>query len=144
MDLQYSRFNYFLPASDEYPALLFNCRSTALVELSADEEDWLRSVADPGLKMSHEENGYLTPLADQGFFVPWGVDEVALVNRDFYRTTFGHQDCGITLLPTLRCNFNCTYCYSEHRPVDMTDEVIDALTEKLEPLGKQKRGQAHS
>ncbi len=30
---------------------------------------------------------------------------------------------GLSILPTLRCNFRCTYCYEEHLNIDMEDDV---------------------
>ncbi|MDD5494137.1 MAG: radical SAM protein [Dehalococcoidia bacterium] len=50
-----------------------------------------------------------------------------------------NRDCSnLTIIPTLDCNFRCTYCYEKDRikPVYMTDETENALIEFIEQKSK--------
>jgi uncharacterized protein len=49
-----------------------------------------------------------------------------LLNRNL--DCLRHDVLGLTIVPTLACNFRCTYCYQQHkRPARMTDTVQTQL-----------------
>lgn len=67
-------------------------------------------------------------LEKNGFLVADDVDELASLRAGYRAFQAEADDLSLTILPTLACNFDCTYCYEgrEHRG-RMTRAVEDAL-----------------
>ena len=65
-------------------------------------------------------------LEKQGIVVPEGMDEEkeAFIK---YISTCDERCLGITIMPTMACNFRCTYCYENHEGVSMSDEVVESV-----------------
>ncbi len=67
-------------------------------------------------------------LAKNGFLVADDIDELAPLRAGYRAFQTAADDLSLTILPTLACNFDCTYCYEgrTHRG-RMTRAVEDAL-----------------
>ena len=55
--------------------------------------------------------------------------------------TMDHREIGLTICPTMGCNFDCPYCFEDHKPGRMTPEVQDqvvAFVEKILQLSGAK------
>jgi len=62
------------------------------------------------------------------FLLPEDVDEVEYIRINMLANAFDSSVVGLTILPTLACNFACSYCYEGRKePIYMTDEVATAL-----------------
>ncbi len=115
-----SRYNLStpLPGTDkQIIANLFkgSCRAYTALELyllaSLDELD--------------ERHPILKHFADQGIIV--NFDEEALLET-MRRSYCGFpRTVGLTVCTTMNCNFDCTYCFENHRPGKMSPEVQDAV-----------------
>lgn len=44
-----------------------------------------------------------------------------------YINTCDERVLGITIMPTMACNFRCTYCYEDHEAIRMSDDVVEAV-----------------
>lgn len=85
----------------------------------SDPDRWART---PGYRR------LATLLARHGFLVPNAGGERARLERDYRAHQTADRTLSLTILPTLACNFACTYCYEG--PVHaqhMGREVEDAL-----------------
>jgi uncharacterized protein len=65
-------------------------------------------------------------LFECGFLIESGVDEMENLRRT-YRYILKRSDLILSLMPTLRCNMACPYCFERHRPVEMDDTTADAI-----------------
>jgi uncharacterized protein len=123
-----SRYNYFsvLPGGKE---LLFNFLTLRLIAFEAKEAAKAhRILADPVLPPRRGEARLTQLLLRNGFLVDEGTDETAPLEREFRKSRDEERILSLTVLPTLACNFRCSYCYEDHSaPLQMSREVEDAL-----------------
>lgn len=55
----------------------------------------------------------LQMLIDNGFLVEDSIDEQEVLKYIFYKRFFESDKLGLILMPTLKCNFNCPYCFEK-------------------------------
>ena len=61
-------------------------------------------------------------LVDHGFLVEENTNEIALA--DYYLTQkINPKFLNLFIVPTRFCNFDCIYCYEEHKPLYMNFET---------------------
>ncbi len=72
-------------------------------------------------------------FCEQGVIVPATFDEL-----DYFRQRHAQskymptQALGLTICPTLNCNFRCTYCYQQHPTGVMAENIQDAICAYVE------------
>lgn len=134
-----SRFNRIFQADDGV-WLAFNSWSTALAELKPEDLPFIRAMlADPAATpCDTPEKRHIREALVQGhFLVEDDEDEIATLKTDMMTDRFRTDMLGLTIAPTLDCNFRCDYCYEEHLRVTMSRTVQQALlrwVEKKAPL----------
>src|SRR4051812_37161359 len=119
-----SQFNILTEYEPTGETLVFNTSTGAVVayprDLSQDVQDILRGDASGVSELR-------TQLADQGFLVEAGVDEVAGVLRRLQMGISDPNRLDVFILPNMKCNFGCPYCYEQHFASRMTDDVRDRI-----------------
>jgi uncharacterized protein len=138
-----SRYNFVFSVDDQ-AILAYNSLTTALAELSAQEFAALREFYIAP-KDGFFDGGGLGPFRDDlvkaGFLVADDHDELEQA-----RTVHAalkqqrHGAIGLTIVPTLDCNFRCTYCFSYARQERMSPEVQQALIRFVEERLLQASG----
>lgn len=107
-----SRYNHFVEIGDG-KRLAFNALTCGLAEM--DEQTYqlyLDIVAGGEFEYTDgQEQGTITELCIGGFITTDDGDELNLLRAAHYRSRFGNRGLGLTLVPTLACNFSCDYCY---------------------------------
>lgn len=129
-----SKFNRLFQAEDG-AWLAFNSWSTALAEVVAEDLPFIRSMlSDPDRTPcdTPEKRQIRETLIEGHFLVEDGEDEVATLKVDMMKDRFRTDMLGLTIAPTLDCNFRCDYCYEEHLRVTMSRTVQQALLRWLE------------
>lgn len=134
--LKASRYNVIVPedGASSHGMLVYNTLTGAAAELSAAEAKMLSRYLE-GPPLSHLDGLSLLKEVDAlfsaGFLVPSLLDEAGLVRgqRLFWQKDRSHLD--LTIAPTLRCNFRCTYCGQEKAPVSFSRRDLDRLTSFL-------------
>lgn len=78
----------------------------------------------------------LKKMQTGGFLIPKEMDEIKMLKTMHYQLRFGTKNSlGLTILPTLNCNFRCPYCYEKDKayPVnEMSTEVMDAIIDYVD------------
>lgn len=107
--------------------IFFNTRTCALAIVN---DEFLRVVED--IKMNqYDEKLYdanlIKAMKNSGCIVDDSVLEVDEV--EFKRNSFKYQTnaLGLTITPTLNCNFRCQYCFENHIKGNMSVETQEAL-----------------
>ncbi len=114
-----SKFNILIDRPGTGESVLYNTLYGSLTTWSQDEVAIVRSL----LENPDQDSPIKAMLVDQKNLVDDIVDEMAVVEN---RKTLGVKDrnrLDVIIMPTLECNFACTYCYEAHRPSRMTNET---------------------
>lgn len=144
--LKPSRYNHFVD-TDDGKRLAFNAMSCGLAEIDDESFAVYEALGNGGLGVDaakHEE--LIKNLKTGGFLVPADVDELNAIRAGHYRARFGNTGFGLTIIPTVNCNFACDYCYENSEmhstPADqggvMSDEVCDNLVKLCENKIREK------
>ena len=122
---------------DEYnnSSFLINTYTRAVAKLLPEEkEDILRFLLDP----SDESYKYFPVLYKNGFIVPSDIDEISKLQYFYDSQFYDQSNLTITLLPTLRCNFACPYCFENEHTKEMSlidiDLFFKAVNSILSPI----------
>jgi uncharacterized protein len=129
-----SRYNFRTVLPDGI-ALYFNFYTLNLLAFESAEAYIAEKILhDPALP---DETGLRQLLMDKGFLIDDAIDERAYLHQLHRQACSQHKGLGLTILPTLACNFRCIYCYEKHAPAEMSPEVEEALIafvkERLQP-----------
>jgi uncharacterized protein len=137
-----SRYNYFFEV-DGRTILAYNSLTSALTRLTADEFAALQAFCtEPqddlfnirGLSLFYDD------LVKAGFLIPDEQDEIELIRKIHVGLKRRQRTLGLTIMPTLDCNFRCGYCFSYTRPERMRPEIQEALLQFVEgKLGEAER-----
>ena len=57
-------------------------------------------------------------LAEQGFIIESGIDELAIVRRKYQLGKESTRQLDLVIAPTMRCNFSCRYCFETSSNLD--------------------------
>ncbi len=102
--------------------------------MDSDTLELLKRI-ERGLLINVEDNDtalVLKNLEEGRFIMQEDFNELAYLKVMTSARRFGSRSLGLTIAPTLECNFACTYCYENHVNVTMNAETISALKHFLE------------
>jgi uncharacterized protein len=129
----WSRYNTLF-RSGRYGWHLHNALSGIMLELDEPHHGVVASlregVAGAGAGAARGDE-FVALLAEHGFLADPAEEKVKLMELRYRRSAacFGTSHLGLTICPTLACNFACAYCF-EHSQADATvmdDRTIAAL-----------------
>lgn len=132
-----SRYNFLLEEEDGI-YIAFNSMSGALCSLEKNLYDIFKNVISPdsadSLDMSDPETvAFIEDMKNAGFLVGDEVDEISLIREKFISNRFSGKGLGLTIAPTMDCNFDCVYCFeSEKTPEYMTVETEQSILKYIE------------
>ncbi len=70
---------------------------------------------------------------EQGVIIPETFDELNYFRKQHEQSKYTpSQTLGLTICPTLNCNFRCVYCYQHHPPGVMTKDIQDLIVTYVE------------
>lgn len=137
MTLKGSRYNIAVDTADgTNDVLLYNTATSGLVRVDASTFDGLRGLfghRGRGLPDDHAPPAptdlapeLLDTLTTSGFLVPRERDEVGVLRRAFVRARQS-KDLSFVIGMSMACNFDCPYCFEEHRPEHMSRSTAAAV-----------------
>lgn len=134
-----SRFNLFYPArSNPNKILAYNSKSNALATINKDDFDRFKKCSQKGVYDLDEE--FLENLKRGNFLIEDDVDELDVLRYQQQSTRYNSSYLGLTIAPTLGCNFRCVYCYEkEHDDIhfmreDVQKDLLRLIEEKCKKL----------
>lgn len=129
MSLKTSKYNFFFKSEDG-ATLAFNASSGGLAKLTPDKaelvQEILASPADYNFD-SPEKQDIKGKLIQGRFLINAKDDEILRLKVANRADRFNTEGLGLTIAPTLACNFRCRYCYEKAKPGSMKPAVEAAL-----------------
>ena len=91
-------------------------------------------LEDPNSSQVSGESILRKLLQEQGILVPEKWDELSFLKSRYEKVRLTRSESlGLTICPTLNCNFRCIYCYQHHpygiMPSDVQEKVIQFVEE---------------
>lgn len=126
-----SRYNKFFEIGNGM-ILAYNTLSGAMAHLTIDQ---YKKVQDILARCSNlqggagESDANLTFLLEGRFLIDDDVDELDILKTRNLLGKFTQDKLGVTVMPTLNCNFRCVYCFIDHRNDTMGQDVMDNLVD---------------
>lgn len=133
-----SQFNLLTSFEETGEALLFNTANGALAAFPSSQLEAIQAFLD-GDVSTPLPPGTAANLELGGFTAGSGIDEVEAVLE---RVAMGIKDnnrLDVFILPNMNCNFECPYCYEDHRVSQISAETEHSIMlwfERVAPLFK--------
>ena len=135
---KYSQFNTII---DDGDIVIFNSFVNSLAILERAEFDFLNSLINKDIQeenLSEYQNDLINRSIINNFIVYEDTDELKALENVVVSRKENKNSLTITILPTISCNLNCTYCFEgEKKGGRMNKEVQYQL---LQWIGKQING----
>lgn len=128
-----SKYNFFFNVDKN--RYLFNAMTCALAEVDSMFEENL----DRAISGGKIDSKLLNDMKKDGVIVEDCFDELEYLKIKNFSGKFGGNIFGMTIAPTMMCNFACPYCYENPQPLSMKEEVAEAIVKKIESVAKTKR-----
>lgn len=112
-------------------AVLANLFWQTYLELNAGEAEHWRAVQSTG-NIETLPGALRAHLAEQKMLLDPSVEELSIMDELYTQRRFTPEVLGLTIAPTIDCNFACPYCYEDKRPGRITPEVEQQIVEYVE------------
>ncbi len=129
--MQPSRYNFFFDAENG-THLAFNALSGGLATLTEEKHRQVQEILRSPNSYRYDSQAKLElreKLLQGGFLLREGVDELDILKVRYRSSRFNPRPLKLTILPTLRCNFRCIYCYEGRKNITMSREIQRGLVE---------------
>jgi len=109
-ETHWSRYNRLF-RNGEHGGLLYNILSNILFELDEPHYTMLESWCDKGIAIAAEDEEFLNLLREKNVIIDSKENErfLHIYQYEHLATCFDTSLLGLTICPTLRCNFRCPY-----------------------------------
>ena len=115
--MQYSYYNIVKSLGSE--TLVYNTLTSSFLKIPTSQWNSISEQSDVE---------YVSMLVKQGILVENHQTEINKYKYFFYKNAFANQVLELTIAPTMRCNFDCPYCFEGDNKSfpKMTEEVENA------------------
>ena len=127
LSMKESRYNHYFRRNGKDYA--FNAMTCALAEVDESFFEAIRQVRE-GSPVA--DNKLFENMRYGGYIIPDLFDERSALKLRSQANKFSSRGLGLTIAPTLACNFACPYCYENSVPGVMSQEVQDAVVALVE------------
>ncbi|MDF9409159.1 MAG: Anaerobic sulfatase-maturating enzyme [Pelotomaculum sp. PtaB.Bin013] len=108
-----SRYNFIWPTDDSEKVMIFNSLTTSLAEVEKTYIDLLNVQQFDYDALPKDKKQFIDELMLGGFVLEHAADELKILKFAYNSNKYDRIGLGFTIAPTLRCNFDCTYCYEQ-------------------------------
>ncbi|MBM7865670.1 SPASM domain-containing protein [Heliobacterium gestii] len=132
-----SRFNTMVKIDDDN-RLIYNGLSQGFSLLDSSEmEVFDRVQLGKRGSITGEDRNIIDHLLVNNFLVPVDIDEVEVFKKHYLKEREKTDNMGLTILPTLNCNFGCAYCFEgdEKSTALMPEKIQQSIFRLLEQKG---------
>lgn len=132
--MKYSKYNIFYDFKDNPEKVIsYNSRTNALALMSKENYIKFNNLTLDELK---KDEDFFNKLVKGGFIVEDSFDELTYLSYCLLKDRFSTRGLGLTIAPTIDCNFRCIYCYQKdgqdnlYMGRDIQDKILEFIKEK--------------
>lgn len=128
--MKLSQYNVISPYGDY--VLVYNTFTTSFIKIALGKWEEIRqSLSQDNTKKISTD--IINQLANGGFIVNDDTNELIPIMHQYYSKMFHDRSLNLSIAPTMKCNFNCFYCFEEGNKNYgiMSDTVVDKLVEYI-------------
>ena len=136
--MKQSNYNFFYPyKEDETKLIAYNSFSNALALI--EKEKHLKFVKFCNDEADLDEE-FKEQLRQGAFLIDDDVNELELLRQGMLVSRYSTDYFGVTIAPTLDCNFRCIYCYEKdsikqcYMDSDTQDRIVELLKKKVKTI----------
>lgn len=119
-NMDYRLSQYVTSVRCDTGLIMYNSLNSKMIYVS-EEEDIIKIEEGDIEDLKIREK-----LISYGFLIKKSEQEAALLS---YFDKIANKDLTLIILPTLQCNFRCSYCYEEFKNERITDATVDGIVE---------------
>lgn len=108
-----SRYNFIWSTDDPEKVMIFNSLTTSLAEVEKTYIDLLNIQQFDYDALPAEKKQFVDELVLGGFVLDEAADELKTLKYSYYSNKYDRTGLVLTIAPTLKCNFDCSYCYEQ-------------------------------
>ena len=108
MNIKLSKYNVI--KSIENDTWIFNCLTSGFVKVNTNY--WNELITRLKNSTVSKSDSVLT-LIKAGILIETDKDELSLYKFLYYSEIFQNFGLSLSIAPTMRCNFNCFYCFED-------------------------------
>ena len=122
-----SKYNIYL--EEDKDCYIYNTVSGNILKLSHRLYMYIKQCDDSniGIDPIVMTNKIVTLLKDNNIIYSTPTEEKSYLEYKYLKDTYDDSFLSLVLLPTLRCNLRCHYCYEKEKDAIITDEAIEHL-----------------
>lgn len=135
--MKVSKYNfYYYNRLNENKVIVFNSRTGALSTMDQDHYKQLEKLNEDNEEI--KDTDFIQNLTSCGYIVEDNIDELKLIRHELNRCRYNSSVLGLTIAPTMNCNFRCIYCFEKDsiRNIRMSDSVADNVISYIEDRAK--------
>lgn len=124
-----SKYNFFYEDKEKASVIAYNSRTNCLATIDENRYQMYRNFLSN--KTEIRDSDFYDKLVKGGFVVDDSIDEIELIKFGLLYSRYNSDSLGLTIAPTLNCNFQCTYCYEKNsiESCSMSEEIQNQLIE---------------
>ncbi len=136
--MKYSKYNKLFTTNDNIH-LLYNSISNSFAELDSETYKNLNKLKENKIDLKELDEDLKKILIESKILVENDYDEYYEIKLNALNQRFNKNALNLTIAPTMDCNFRCTYCFEENKPVGNMDNVTeDNLISFIEKSSEKK------
>jgi len=137
VSIKNKKSNYLITAKSNEGYIIYGMASRSMVILGEREYIKFKSILESPNEIIDED--FHESMKELGFLIPEDKDELKYVRTMYWRTCHTKRNLNLTILPTLKCNMRCAYCYQNgFEPVSMEKKcfewIIDFISREIKHL----------
>lgn len=122
--MKQSRYNIW--KKEENGFYIINTLSRGIIWVNSGEREIVNRILQG--EQFREYDNYKNILIENGFLIDDNIDELKNLELQYNKAFFSSDILNITLIPTLKCNFSCPYCFEyQEKKLKWRNSDLDSL-----------------
>ena len=136
MKLKPSYYNH-IEELDSGKTVLYNFLTGGLFELHKKDINNIKTILDNPNQTYNQDLAHLKKMLKEKYFlISDDCDEMDLIRYRNLSKRFNNQSGHLIIMPTMDCNFKCTYCYEAREKGFITDNVKKGIRSWISSMAK--------